>query len=130
MMKMLNFLTRRDGISREEFEDYWLNTHGPLVRKHAEALNLRRYIQVHARNAEVVAGMNDPRGGVGNELPVDYDGVVELWWDSAESFLESWQTEEGKAAWAAIAADEPNLTNRDRCYTYVGEEILLYPKGQ
>lgn len=130
MMKMLNFLTRRDGISREEFEDYWRNVHGPLVQQHAEALNLRRYVQIHARNPEVVAGMNEPRGGVGNDLPVDYDGVVELWWDSAESFLETWHTEEGKAAWAAISADEPNLTNRDRCYTYVGEEIVLHPKGQ
>ena len=45
-----------------------------------------------------------------------------------DDFLGSFQTPEGKAAWAAISADEPNLADHKRCYTYVGEEIQLLPE--
>ncbi len=127
MMKLLNFLTRRDGMTRKQFEDYWLNVHGPLVKKHAAAIKLRKYVQVHARHAAAVAAMNQAHD-VGSGLTIDYDGVVELWWDSVDDFLGSFQTPEGKAAWAAISADEPNLADHKRCYTYVGEEIQLLPE--
>jgi hypothetical protein len=73
-----------------------------------------------------VRALNEPRN-VGSGVSGDYDGVVEIWWDSAEDFLESLETEEGKAAWAEIAADEPNFANYKLSYTYVGEEIQIFP---
>ena len=33
MIKVMNIVTRKPGISREEFYKYWKNVHGPLVAK-------------------------------------------------------------------------------------------------
>lgn len=31
-MKLFAFVKRKEGMSRDEFLDYWRNTHGPLIR--------------------------------------------------------------------------------------------------
>ena len=35
-------------LSREAFQAYWFDTHGPLVASVAEALQIRRYVQTHS----------------------------------------------------------------------------------
>src|SRR5262249_44643417 len=40
-------LPRRPGLAEEEFHRYWREQHAPLVRKHADALGIRRYSQMH-----------------------------------------------------------------------------------
>ena len=47
MIKLSFCLRRLSPLSREEFQRYWFDTHGPLVRKHAEALRIQRYVQTH-----------------------------------------------------------------------------------
>lgn len=37
MIKLTFCVCRRDDISEEEFHDYWLNKHGPLVKSVAES---------------------------------------------------------------------------------------------
>lgn len=36
IIKLTFCVCRKDGLSEEEFHDYWLNTHGPLVKSVAE----------------------------------------------------------------------------------------------
>ena len=101
MIKLVFCLRRREGMSREEFQTYWRETHAPLVASVASTLNIRRYHQLHT----VDDAINDPirasRGG-----PASYDGVAELWWDSLESLAAPGQTEEGRAAGAMLLEDE------------------------
>ncbi|MGH7417889.1 MAG: EthD domain-containing protein, partial [Candidatus Rokuibacteriota bacterium] len=47
MIKLVFCLRRLPNLSREEFQRYWLDTHGPLVRQLAPALGVKRYVQVH-----------------------------------------------------------------------------------
>ncbi len=42
MIKLVYCLRRLPNLSREEFQRYWLETHGPLVRSRAQALRIRR----------------------------------------------------------------------------------------
>src|SRR2546422_1242653 len=77
MLKLVFPLRRLPTLSREEFQRYWYETHGPLVRRHAKALRIRRYVQLHTLDDPINAALQESRGA---EEP--YDGVAELWWES------------------------------------------------
>jgi uncharacterized protein (TIGR02118 family) len=69
MVKSINFLKRKSGMSVEAFQEYWLTTHAALVKKVPE---IRKYAQCHT----LLSGYR--RGE-----PV-YDGVAELWYDNTD----------------------------------------------
>ncbi len=80
MVKMMIFLKRGEGITREAFADWWLNRHRPL----AEGLaGLRR----HAFNLL-------PEGS-------PFDAVVEQWFETTADATGCYDTPEGRA----VAAD-------------------------
>ena len=82
MVKLLFCARRLPHLSRAEFQKYWHENHGPLVKKHAAALGIRRYVQVHTLDHPIQEAFRQSRGG-----PEAYDGVAELWWDSLESIM-------------------------------------------
>ena len=63
MIRLTFCLRRLPSLTREEFQRYWLETHGPLVRKHAKALNLRRYVQLHTLGVSSNHAIRASRGG-------------------------------------------------------------------
>ena len=63
MIKLSFCLRRLPQLSREEFQRYWFDTHGPLVRKHAEALRIRRYVQTHTLLGDAADTLRATRGG-------------------------------------------------------------------
>ena len=71
MYRMHIWLRRKDGISAEEFHDYWLTKHAPIVRD--GYANLRGY-EVHTVTR--VAGDGD----------APYDGLAVMSWDSRDDF--------------------------------------------
>src|SRR6185369_8734080 len=93
MIKLTFCLTRLPHLSREQFQDYWLNTHGPLVASVAETLQIRRYVQLHSFAGELSAGIRASRNA-----PAEYDGVAELWFDSLEALAANGEREEARAA--------------------------------
>lgn len=118
MIKLVFCLRRLPHLSLAEFQDYWLNTHGPLVRSHAETLRIRRYVQTHTLdNAAVNQGIAASRGA-----PEPYDGVAELWWDSIEDLLAGPSTPEGRAASRALFEDERKFIDHARSPLWVAEE--------
>jgi uncharacterized protein (TIGR02118 family) len=82
MVKLLFCARRLPHLSRAEFQKYWHENHGPLVKKHAAALGIRRYVQVHTLDHPIQEAFRQSRGG-----PEAYDGVAELWWDSLDSIM-------------------------------------------
>ena len=45
MIKLTFCLTRASHLTREQFQRYWLESHGPLVRSFAPALRIKRYVR-------------------------------------------------------------------------------------
>lgn len=117
MFKIVYCVRRKPGMSVEEFQDYWLNKHGPLVREHAAALNIRRYVQTHTAHAGLTEAMVKSRGG-----PEPYDGIAELWYDSEADVFAAAKTEEGKAAGKLLTEDENQFIDADGSVVFAGVE--------
>ena len=117
MIKLSFALRRRDDLSREEFQRYWLEHHAPLVRSVADVLAIRRYVQTHTLPDEVQAALVASRGA-----PEPFDGVAELWYDSLEAIVTAVSTEEGRAAAAALLEDERRFIDHARSPLWFGEE--------
>ena len=79
MLKLTYCLRRKSGMSLEEFQRYWRDTHAPLVAERAETLGIRRYVQVHTSDLPDVHALLQGRNG---GSPEPFDGVAELWFDS------------------------------------------------
>jgi len=102
MIRLVFMLRKREQVSNEEFYDYWLRKHAPLVAGLANDLNVLRYVQVHTEHDPVNEAMAAARGGM---EPV-YDGVAELWFESRKTLLEAFETDAGKKAAALLVEDE------------------------
>ena len=61
MIKLTFCLVRLPTLSREQFQDYWLNTHAPLVASVKDVLRIRRYVQLHSLPPEVSADIRASR---------------------------------------------------------------------
>src|SRR5438445_10590524 len=72
MVKLVAFLKRRPGISKEEFARRWVHEHTKLSR---QLPGLRGY-RIN------IATPRQPEGS-GDE-PI-YDGTAEMWWESVEA---------------------------------------------
>ncbi|MCB2059367.1 MAG: EthD domain-containing protein [Novosphingobium sp.] len=76
MFKQVCLLTRRPGMSMEEFKDYYENVHAPLLATMMP--QARRYVR------RFVQPEGNPLAGSMPEVP--FDCLMELWWDSREEF--------------------------------------------
>lgn len=104
MIRLEFALRRKEGMSREDFQAYWRDIHGPLVAQHSTRLAIHRYIQLHTLDDPINEGLSAARGGT--EAP--YDGVAELWWRTPDDFA-AFHTDQGRAAAAELLEDEKNF---------------------
>jgi uncharacterized protein (TIGR02118 family) len=120
MVKLTFCLRRQAHLSLEEFQQYWLETHGPLVRRHARALGIRRYVQLHSIDHPLNAGLRESREG-----PEGFDGVAELWWDSLEELMTAGATPEGREAALALLDDERRFIDLEKSPLWLGHEKTI-----
>lgn len=106
MIKVIEIVNRRPGMTVEDFQRHWLDDHGPIV---ARLPGLKRYVQSHVRLGGYKRGS------------VPYDGIAELWF-------------EDKAALGAIATmpefaaakeDEPNFIDGSTLIELVVDEHVI-----
>ena len=105
MTKVLILFRKRSDLGLVEVQRYWKQTHGLIA---AKMPGLRRYIQDH-----VIA-----------DLPQEdrpYDGVAELWFDSAEAFHASMASPEGQAT----LADAATFADTDSVRIVMAEEVAI-----
>jgi uncharacterized protein (TIGR02118 family) len=86
------WLKKKDGMSGEDFKQYWLEKHAPISRDGYE--HLKGYV------VNLVTGA--PKG-----VEPIYDGVAELTWDSREDFVADMKSETA----AAGSEDLANFTS-------------------
>jgi uncharacterized protein (TIGR02118 family) len=120
MIKLVFCLRRLPHLSREEFQRYWLDSHGPLVRQLAPALGLKRYVQVHTVTSAFNEAVRIHRGA-----PDDFDGVAELWWESVDEFARAGSTQEGREAGRRLLEDERRFIDLSHSPIWFGEEHAL-----
>lgn len=106
MVKLVYCITKKPGMTDEEFLRYWKDVHGPIG---ARIPGVRRMIQ----SRRVVVPGDRNRG--------DYDGMVELWFDHAAALLAARQSEE----WKASSDDEANFIDHARVAYFVTEEHIV-----
>jgi uncharacterized protein (TIGR02118 family) len=117
MVKLVFCCRRLPGLSRAEFQRHWRDTHGPLVRRHAAVLRIRRYLQSHTLDSPLNAALAANRGA-----PEEYDGVAELWWSSLEDLAAATATPEGVAASRELFEDERRFIDHARSPLWICEE--------
>jgi uncharacterized protein (TIGR02118 family) len=92
MIKRLTIMTRRPGMSREAFAEYWTNVHAPLLASHAAVKRLtinvtQECVRFSVRNEDPA----DPlRSTIVTQTP---DGIVELWFEDRQSMESMYKSE-------------------------------------
>jgi len=103
MQKFVNLLVRQDGLSHEEFVDYWLNEHAPL----AESLpGVRKYATSVPTAPKKTA----------------YDGIAELYLESGTNVTKVFESEAGQR----LQADTENFLNDDAGEILVVDETVQF----
>ena len=118
MIKLVMCLRRRADLSREEFQDYWLNKHGPFFQANAGTLRSKRYVQAHTIDSPLNGGMREARG-----MEPEYDGVAEVWFESEADLMEAMGSPEGEALGAALFEDESNFIDHAKSSAFIVREV-------
>ena len=106
MVKLVYCISKKAGMTDEEFFRYWENIHGPIG---ARIPRLRKLVQ--SRCIAVP----------GDKYRPDYDGMAELWFDDVEALLAARQSPE----WRASSEDEANFIDHSKVAYLVTEERVI-----
>ncbi len=107
MVKLIAFLKRKPGMSREEFARRWVQQHTKLSSK---LPGLRGY--------RINIATNRQPEGTGPE-PI-YDGTAELWWDDIDAMEAAFATELGRRA-----GEDADQFAEVRIHLYTTEHIII-----
>lgn len=107
MAKGVGFVKRKPGMSVEEFQQHWRETHAPLA---ARFPGLRRYEQCHTRLAAYASG-REPK----------WDGISIIWFDDAKALRAAQQSAEFERA----RADDANFVAPDPIPFLITTEHLI-----
>ena len=113
MIKTVSMLTRKAGMTHDQFMMHWVEIHAPLA--HAVP-GVRRYVQSHIleerRRADIPA------------TDLDVDGIAELWYDDRESWVKSAATPEAKALYA------DGVLFIGRIKSFIVDEYVVIPREE
>ena len=121
MIKLVYCVRRRDDWTFKAFSERWLKQHGPLVRRYAEAIRARRYVQSHLLVSDVNEQLRASR-----DMRPAYDGITEVWWDSLDDLTAGIATPEGQAAGQALIDDEADFIDLKRSRIFLTEEHTIF----
>jgi uncharacterized protein (TIGR02118 family) len=120
LLKLTFCLRRLPSLSVLEFQDYWLNNHGPLVRRLQPALGMVRYVQLHRLDTDLADGMRRVRNA-----PEPYDGVAELWWESEDTYRGARRNPEAREAGRLLLEDEAKFIDLARSPLWLNREEVV-----
>jgi hypothetical protein len=124
MIKLTGCARRLPHLSHDEFDAYWRDHHGPLIRFYRDALRIRRYVQT---STLANPALQDALRASRDALEVCFDGYAEVWWDSLEEMAAVRQTEEGMNALRALLEDERRFVDLPRSQFWYGIEREIIP---
>lgn len=120
MIKLVFCVRRLPHLSREEFQTYWRERHGPLVRRLAPVLGIQRYVQLHTLDGFMTEALRASRGG-----PEAYDGVAELSWKSEADLVAASASEAARRATEELLEDEKRFVDHARSPLWFATEVPI-----
>ena len=120
MIKFVMCLRRHSDMTREQFQEYWKNNHGPFFMKNADTMRAKKYVQSLTIETPLNEGLRNSRG----MLP-EYDGVAEVWFESEEDLMEAMSSPEGQKLSAALLEDEGNFIDHEKSSAFIVSEHEL-----
>ena len=120
MIKFVMCLRRHPEMTREQFQDYWVNKHGPFFQHHAGDMRAKRYVQSLTIDSPVNEGLRESRGMI-----PEYDGVAEVWFESEADMVEAMSTPEGQKLGLALLEDEKNFIDHSKSTAFLVREHEL-----
>jgi len=124
MVKLIFCLTRRADLTHQQFLEHWYQRHAPLVREHAKAIGLIKYVQSHGLAHPVDEILRRSRGG-----PAGFDGVAELYYESAPALHQAMFDRGAQSAGKALLEDEKRFIDLQKSPLFVCEEHPLLPSS-
>lgn len=121
MIKLTFCLIRLPHLSRQQFQDYWRDTHAPLVMEHRQALGFRQYVQSHTISDAARLPLALSRGSGG----LDYDGVAQFWWDDMATLGAAGATPEGQRAGELLLEDERRFIDLARSPIFLSHDVTI-----
>ena len=106
MIKVISAFKRKNGMSVEAFQKYWLDIHGPIV---TQLPGVKAYIQNHTL-----------RGGYRRTEPA-VDGVAELCFKDTDTLRSLINTDELRA----VREDHPKFMDMDSYCEFVTEDVVI-----
>jgi uncharacterized protein (TIGR02118 family) len=121
MIKLVFCCRRKEGMTREAFQERWLEVHGPLVRRlQAHLPMMKRYVQSHTLPDAVNEPVRSSRGA--GEA---YDGITEVWFDSLET-MGAGDSAEAIDAARQLLEDEAKFLDFARSSVFLTEEHEIF----
>ncbi|WP_321336127.1 EthD domain-containing protein [Breoghania sp.] len=126
MLKMITCIKKLPELSLADFYSHWHSPHAALIRKHADVLGIRHYVQ----NAPYGDGSAQKALEFGRSAPsFGFDGCAELWWDDLESHLSARKTCAGKKALQEIIEDEKRFVDLESSLLWYCSERPILQTG-
>ncbi len=119
MVHLIFCLRRLPHLSRAEFQRYWREQHGPLVKAHAAALGIKRYLQAHAVDPAMLQAVAAVRGA-----PDPFDGVAEAWFD-LDDLMVRMQTPAAAEAGRILLEDECRFIDLPNSPIFFAEDHVV-----
>ena len=120
MIKFVMCLRRRPDLTREQFQDYWMNQHGPFFMQNADAMRAKKYVQSLTIDTPLNQGLRESRG-----MQPEYDGVAEVWFESEQELMEAMSSPEMEKLGAALMEDERNFIDHANSSAFIVREHEL-----
>ena len=123
MIKRLTVMTRKPGMTREAFADYWTRVHAPLLASHPAVKRLvlnvtESFVRFSVRNEEPEDTL---RSTVLTKTP---DGFVELWFEDRQSMEAMYKSDFTKK----LVADAENFVGAIATFVVDEREIKPVPR--
>ncbi|KAG5338202.1 hypothetical protein E4T56_gene16750 [Termitomyces sp. T112] len=113
-VRILFLLKRKEGMTREQFSNYWRVTHAELfLSLSIVKTNILGYEQVHKDSLET--------GAMGFTVS-DWDGVIVLDAESYDKIFEVFGSEEYQRV---VKPDEANFLDREKCQLLPGGIVTV-----
>lgn len=116
-VKLVALLSRKPGMSLEDFKAYYEGTHVPLI------CEINPYMADYRRT--YVDASTAVKGGIAsapNDWAPDFDAIAEIWFKDRETFDKARAAMTTPESAARIGADEENFLDRSQKRMFLNEE--------